>query len=57
MNIENLNLLAQDFFEAHKDDLVNHGDQAIANLYQKCTAFMIYGQEADLPQETKNFLI
>ena len=35
MNTENISLLAQDFFDAHKDDLVNDGDLAIPNLYQK----------------------
>ena len=56
MNIENLNLLAQDFYEAHKDDLVNSGEQAIPLLYVKCMNYLVHGQEGDLPIESKNFL-
>lgn len=56
MNTENISLLAQDFFDAHKDDLVNDGDLAIPNLYQKCFAYLLYGKDADLPNETKTLL-
>ena len=56
VNTGDLNALAQDFFEAHKDEYVNDGPQALPIIYAKMSRYLLTGNKTDISPEAERLL-
>ncbi len=56
VNQNDLNMLAQDFFEAHIDDFVNDGPAALPQIYAKMSRYLLTGNETDIKPEAAKLL-
>ena len=56
VNTETLNALAQDFFEAHKDDFINDGPPALPQIYAKMSRYLLTGNKTDIKPEAERLL-